>query len=54
MRGTILLYAVFALAGLGLLDDIWPVWPIHVLVLLAGAVILTLAGLALVAAGRRR
>ena len=53
MRGSIALHlAVVWLVLLGL-DRFWPIWPVHVATVVLGAVAAVLAGLAVVAAGRR-
>lgn len=34
-------------------DRLWPIWPVHVVTIIGAAIVLTLAGLAAVAARKR-
>lgn len=53
MRVAIAVYAVVACLVLYAVDRVWPIWPVHAVTLTGGAVVLALAGLASIAAGRR-
>jgi hypothetical protein len=53
MRRAILVYAAVALLLLWVLDRIWPIWPLHLVMIAAALVVVALAALAWVAAGRR-
>lgn len=53
MRPAIAAFAIVAALLLVGVDRLFPVWPVHVLVILALIVVATLAGLAMVASHRR-
>ena len=53
MRLAIVAYAAAGLVILLGVDRLWPVWPVHMLAALGGVIVVAIAGLAAVAAGRR-
>lgn len=53
MRGAILGHGAVALLSLLAMDRFWPIWPVHAIVVLSAVVVILLAALAIVAAGRR-
>lgn len=53
MRPAILTHAMIVSLVLFGLDRLWPFWLMHVLVIAAGIVVLGLASMAAVAAGKR-
>ncbi len=53
MQRAILAYAAVAFALLFGIDQFWPIWPVHMVAVLAALVVAVMTGLAIVAAGRR-
>lgn len=53
MRGAIAVYAGVACLVLFGVDRLWPIWPVHAVTITGAVIVLALAGLAAIAAGRR-